>query len=348
MKPDRVVGIAGFGGYVPTHRIATRDILMVWPSSRGAAGVEEKAVCGLDEDVATMCIEAGYEAMSRALLEPGVVGACWVGSESAPYGAKPCAVIVGEALGVTPNVIAADVQFACKSGSEAMQAAIGFVGSRMVDAALAMGADAAQSRPGDALEVTAGCGAAAFVFADGERSVALVEGCASYVTDCSDFYRRQGARYPQHAGRFTGEPGYFAHIKGAVGRLLLDMGATPRDFSHVVFHQPLPRFVEAIAEELGFVRCQYEQGLIARRIGNCYAASSLLGLVAVLDVAQPGQKILLASYGSGAGSDAIAFSVTDRIVERQRIGLSLAWHLARRRVLKGYGQYARLSGKVMR
>ena len=200
MRPHGV-GIAGFGGYVPAYRIATREILAVWPSSRGNAGVEEKAVCGPDEDVTTMCIEAGREALKRSRLAAEAVGACWVGSESAPYGAKPAATVVAAALGFTPNVVAADVQFACKSGSEAMQAAIAFVGAGMVQGAMAMGADAAQSRPGDALEVTASCGAAAFVFAQGEESLAIVEASVSHVSDCADFYRRQGARYPQHAGR---------------------------------------------------------------------------------------------------------------------------------------------------
>ena len=87
----------------------------------------------------------------------------WVGSESHPYAVKPTSTIVAEAIGAVPNTQAADWQFACKAGTEAMQAAIGFVGSGMAHYALAIGMDTAQGRPGDALEYTAGAGGAAFL-----------------------------------------------------------------------------------------------------------------------------------------------------------------------------------------
>src|SRR5262249_60635911 len=88
-------------------------------------------------------------------------------------------------------------------------------------------------------------------------------------------------------------------------------GAEPKQYAHAVFHQPVPKFVERAAQELGFTEEQVRVGLVARRMGNAYAGSSLLGLAAVLDVARPGERIFFCSYGSGAGSDAFSFQITD-------------------------------------
>ena len=346
MRSRRPVGIAGWGAYVPRYRVRTAAISAAWrPRGAAAAAVAEKSVAGPDEDVVTMAIEAARTALDRAGLEPSDVGAVWVGSESKPYAVKPSATLVAEAVGITPAVVAADMEFACKAGSEAMQAAVAFVGAEMVPAALAIGMDTAQSRPGDALEYTAGCGGAAFLFAAAERAAAVVEASVSHVTDTPDFFRREGAAYPEHGGRFTGEPSYFEHTLAASRRLLAEVGAAPGDYAHAVFHQPVPKFVERAAAELGFTAAQIATGLLAPRMGNAYAGSSLLGLAAVLDVARPGERIFFCSYGSGAGSDAFSFAVTDRIAERRR-GPRVDDYLDRRREIADYGQYLRLRRKI--
>ena len=348
MRSNRAVGIAGYGAYVPRLRVRTADISATW-RARGAAApaVAEKSVPGPDEDVVTMAIEAARTALDRAGTDPDTIGAIWVGTESKPYAVKPSATIVAEALGITPHVVAADMEFACKAGSEAMQAAVAFVGSGMVEAAIAIGMDTAQSKPGDALEYTAGCGGAAYLFASAEEALAVVEASISHVTDTPDFFRREAAHYPEHGGRFTGEPSYFRHTLAASRKLLAEVGAEAKDFTHAVFHQPVPKFVERAAAELGFSRQQIRTGLVAPRMGNAYAGSSLLGLAAVLDVAKPGDRIFFCSYGSGAGSDAFSFRVTERIEERRR-GPVVIDYLERRRVVEGYGPYLRLRGKIQR
>ncbi|MBC7813777.1 MAG: hydroxymethylglutaryl-CoA synthase, partial [Burkholderiales bacterium] len=52
--------------------------------------------------------------------------------------------------------------------------------------------------------------------------------------------------------------------------------------------------------------------------GNVYSGSCMLGLTAILDIAKPGDRILMISYGSGAGSDAFDMRVTERILDVQR------------------------------
>jgi hydroxymethylglutaryl-CoA synthase len=43
-----------------------------------------------------------------------------------------------------------------------------------------------------------------------------------------------------------------------------------------------------------------------------------VGLAAVLDVAKPEERILIVSYGSGAGSDAYLFRTTNQLIEKRQ------------------------------
>lgn len=345
MKPDRPVGIVGYGAYVPRYRIPAAEIAKMWKGGEGGVPVKEKSVNGLDEDVVTMSIEAARNAMLRAGINPQEIRAVWVGSESHPYAVKPTSTIVAEAIGAVPNTQAADWEFACKAGTEAMQAAIGFVGSGMARYALSIGMDTAQGRPGDALEYTAAAGGAAMLIGPAAEAVALIHGSYSYVTDTPDFWRRAKAQYPSHGDRFTGEPAYFAHITGAAEAIMGALNRQASDYAWAVFHQPNAKFPERVAEQLGFTKAQIAPGLLSPRIGNTYAGSTMIGLTAVLDIAQPGDRILIVSYGSGAGSDAFDFEVTDRLLEVRDRATATETYISRRTVID-YATYTRFRDKL--
>lgn len=345
MRPIREVGIVGYGAYIPCYRISAAEISRVWKMGEDTLHLEEKSVPGLDEDTATIAIEAARNALRRAQIDAGRLRAIWLGSESKPYAVKPTATIVAEALGATPHTSAADWEFACKAGTEAMQAAFGFVGSGMAEYAMAIGADTAQGRPGDQLEYTAGAGGAAFVVGPRQESMAYLEGSYSYVSDTPDFFRRPHQDYPTHGSRFTGEPAYFTHSIMAVRQLMGDLGYTPQDYDKVVFHQPNSKFPVRLAKRLGFAPEQYEDGLLVSVVGNTYAASSALGLAAILDKADVGNRILLASFGSGAGSDAFSFVTTD-LITRGRNPLPTVGDYVNRRREIDYARYARHRGKL--
>jgi hydroxymethylglutaryl-CoA synthase len=346
MKPIRDVGIVGYGAYVPRYRISGEEISRVWKMGEETVHLEEKAVPGLDEDTTTIAIEAARNALRKAELEPSRLGAIWLGSESKPYSVKPTATIVAEAVGATPDTMAADWEFACKAGTEALQAAIGFVGSGMADYAMAVGADTAQGRPGDQLEYTAGAGGAAFIVGPKEDCMAYLEGSQSYVTDTPDFFRRPNQQYPTHGNRFTGEPAYFTHTIMAARGLMDALGYGPEAYDRVIFHQPNSKFPIRVAQRLGFVEDQYRDGLLVPFVGNTYAASSGIGLAAVLDKADPGQRILLASYGSGAGSDAFSFVTTARITRGRNPIPQVSDYVKRRKEID-YACYARQRGKLV-
>ncbi|MGQ9625649.1 MAG: hydroxymethylglutaryl-CoA synthase [Anaerolineae bacterium] len=346
MKPIRDVGIVGYGAYVPRYRLPAAEVARVWRGGQDSLPIKEKAVPGLDEDVVTMSIEAARNALHRANgVDPKEIRAVWVGSESHPYAVKPTSTIVAEAVGAVPETQAADLEFACKAGTEAFQAAMGFVGSGMARYALIIGADTAQGRPGDELEYTAGAGGAAFLLGPAEESLALVEASYSYVSDTPDFFRRPYQHYPQHGYRFTGEPAYFKHILAAAQKLMEELGRKAQDYAYAVFHQPNTKFPLKAGKALGFSREQLEPGLLVPEIGNTYAGSSLIGLAAVLDIARPGDKILLVSFGSGAGSDAFSLVATDLITERQKRAPATRAYIARRKEID-YGTYVRFRKKL--
>lgn len=345
MKPAKEVGIVGYGAYIPRYRLPASEVARVWMGGEAPLPIKEKAVAGLDEDTATISIEAARNALRRANISPKEIGAVWVGTESKPYAVKPTSTIVAEAIGATPEVLASDFEFACKAGTEAIQSAIGLVGSGMTRYALVIGADTAQGRPGDELEYTVGAGGAAYIIGPGEESLAIFEATYSYVTDTPDFFRRPYQRYPTHGGRFTGEPAYFKHTISAARGLMKELGRKADEYAYAVFHQPNRKFPIRAAKKLGFSMEQIEKGLLVSEIGNVYAGSSMLGLTAILDEAKPGEKILLVSYGSGAGSDAISLVVTDLIEERRKLAPPTHDYIARRKEID-YAMYVRYAKKL--
>ena len=342
MKSSRPSAILGYGAYIPLYRIPTSEIARVWKGS-GSGPNAEKAVASMDEDTVTMAIEAARQAMRMAGTTD--LGAIFVGTESKPYAVKPTSTIVAQALG-QHYTLAADLEFACKAGTEAIQVITGLVGSGMIEAGLAIGMDTAQGRPGDDLEYGAASGGAAYVIGkNGKDAIALIDCSTSFVSDTADFWRRAHEKYPRHLSRFTGEPAYFYHIESSVKALFKETGHKPSDFAYAVFHQPNPRFPVEVATRLGFTLEQVKTGLLNPTIGNTYAGSSPIGLAAVLDEAKPGDKILLASFGSGAGSDAFCIEVLDGIKKTRGVNPTVK-SMIQRGLKIDYATYSKFRDKL--
>lgn len=311
------VGIVGFGGYVPRYRIRLEEIAGVRGKDgkkiAAALGVKQKAVADNDEDAVTMAVEAGKRALERAKIQGQKIGAVLIGSESHPYAVKPSGTIVADTLGIDEEYYCADLEFACKAGTTGMLMIAGMIEAGMIDCGLAIGADAAQAEPGDVLEYTAGAGAAAVIL--GNKNYpwhAQLEMSDSLNTDTADFWRRPGESYPQHAGRFTGEPGYFYHVVEATERFLKQSKRKVASFDHVILHMPNAKFPARAALRLGVTKEQLQVGFLVGEIGNPYSASAMLGLVSVLEQARAGERVLMTSYGSGAGSDVMSFKIIKR------------------------------------
>lgn len=346
-----MAGIIGWGADIPRHRIKVEEIAKVWgadaPSYKRGLMLYEKSVPGTDQDTITFSVEAAWRALARAGISGSDIGAVYIGSESHPYAVKPSGTIVAEAIGAVPVCHSADFEFACKAGTEAMFVGYSQVKAGTVEYVLAIGADTSQGAPGDALEYSASAGAAAFIMGEGNE-VATIDYEYSYMTDTPDFWRREYEHYPRHASRYTGEPAYFKHTLGAANGILERAGMKAEDFAYCVFHQPNGKFPLRAAKALGFTKKQHETGWLVPWLGNTYSGASPIGLTAILDVARPGDRILMVSYGSGAGSDAFIFTVTERVLDVQNRADHTRALLDENKRYLDYGTYAKHRGKILR
>jgi len=318
VKPKKeydLPGIVGYGVYASRFRIREGKI--------------ERSVPFIDENSITAAVEAGKLALIHSGLDSSSVGKIYVGSESNPYAVKPIASKVSQVLGLgealdecVQGVDAVDTEFACKAATSMFKDAVALVNYPKSDInhAMVIGTDNSQAaprdQPGGELDYFVGFGAASFLFGKNDV-IAEIEGWYSCTSDTPDFWRRDGEPYPMHGGRFTGDPAYFKHVRKSAQKLMGKLNLKPEDIRYFVSHQPNIQFPIRIAKEIGFKEEQYNTGLLVSKFGNTYSGASPIGLAAVLDVAKPDERILVASYGSGAGSDAYSLVTTNQIGEKR-------------------------------
>jgi len=315
-KEYETPGIVGYGVYVPRFRIKEPRM--------------ERAVPFIDEDAITAAVEAGKLALIHSGIDQTLIGKVYVGSESNPYAVKPIASKVAQVLRLgeedktegLQSVDAIDAEFACKAATSMFKDATALVyyPRAHMSYAMVIGTDNSQAAPrneiGGELDFFVGYGSSAFIFGK-QDVIAEVEGWFSCTSDTPDFWRRDLQPYPRHGGRFTGEPAYFKHTTKAAKKLMETLGLQISDIDYFVPHQPNISFPVKVAKALGFKEDQYMLGLQVARFGNTYSGASPIGLAAVLDKAEPDQRILLVGYGSGAGSDAYSLVTTSQIKEKR-------------------------------
>jgi len=309
-------GIVGYGVYTSRFRYKEPTI--------------ERAVPFLDEDAITAAVEAGKMALIQSGIDYSLVNKVYVGSESNPYAVKPIASKVAQVLKLGEEdktegiqyVDAIDTEFACKAATSVFKDAASLVYyPENHDAyAIVIGTDNSQAaprgEPGGELDFFVGFGGCCFIFGM-QDVIAELEGWHSCTSDTPDFWRRDLEPYPSHGGRFTGDPAYFKHVAKAASKLMEKLRLQPSDVDYFVSHQPNLNFPTRVAAQLGFKEEQFLPSLQVAKFGNCYSGASPIGLAAVLDQAKPDDRILLTSYGSGAGSDAYSFITTSQLPEKR-------------------------------
>jgi 3-hydroxy-3-methylglutaryl CoA synthase len=352
-----VAGIIGYGAHLPFTRIKVEEIHKVWRNTsldklKNVLMVHERAVLQPNEDTVTLAVAAAREALAQSGVDREEINAIFLGTCTNPYDSRPSVTIVSEAIGTSPHCMSADIQFSGKSGTTAIQVCLGLVKSGMAKVGLAIASDTINRHtcPGRIYEYTASAGAAAFLIGAEEPVVEIV-GSASYASDLSDFFRVEGERYIQSIGAGgelfpAWEIGFVDHVLHAGEALMKEMNLTPKDYRYAVFQQPYGFAPFAVGERLGFTRAQIEPGVVAPMIGDCGSASALLGLIAVLGQAKKGDRIFLASYGFGAGSDALSLEATSAL-EAKRAKVPLSAYLYDKKTMVDYATACRLEYKYM-
>jgi hydroxymethylglutaryl-CoA synthase len=354
---DTPVGIASYGAYIPKLRISVEEIWRVWDNTilsmlKEQLLISERVVLSPDEDTVTMAVEAGRQALDRWNGHYQGMGGLYLGTCTNPYDSRPSSTILAEAFGDNRWIDCADIQFSTKSGTKALQMGRAMVLSGSMDYAMAIGSDTMNrhTAPGTMQEYAASAAAAAFIVGRGpDEIVAEVGPFITVVSDLSDLFRLDGERYIRSGGMSALESGIglFKHVSQAVLAYFNKYDCKPKDFDCLVFQQPFGVVPVALALRLGFSMDQVIPGIIAYELGDVGSASALISLAAILDEAEPGQKILVASYGFGAGADVTVVTVTENIRKYRRNSLTVRQQIQNKEYVD-YAKAMKYEGKYMK
>jgi len=335
------VGILGYGVYIPRYRINKSEYVKAW-GRFAAAGVEEKAVPGFDEDPTTMAVEASMNALKHAKIDASKLNAIYFASTSSPYAEKLASSTIAMALGAPPRVSVSDFTSSTMAGTSALLMSLDFVASGRGSFALVTASDCPYADPSDFLEHPLGAGAAAFVVGKGTPMATIEASDCATIEALGERFRKKGEKSIETLGIPAYTQTVIVNTVASSVKALMDKtGRKPGDFSSVVLPQFDGRLPSRIARKTGFEEAQFISSMIVSQVGDAGAASPLIGLAKVLDEAKPGHKVLVASYGAGASSDAVSINVNEEIMKRKGSAPSVKDYLVDKQLID-YVQYLKI------
>ena len=308
-----MVGITSYGVHVPFYRLSRKAIgeAMGWFAPGGSAG--ERAMANYDEDSLSMAVNAGMSCLEG--LERNNVDGLYFSTTSAPYKLRGNAEIVATALDLYSGIKTADFANCTKSGTTALLLACDSIQAGSAKNILLCASDCRPCKAGSSQEQVYGDAAVALLLGK-DNVIATLEGWHSISYDFPDYWK-SGEETFEHSWeeRFVRDEGYTKFIPEAISGLLKKYSLTIKDFAKIIYACPHAREHANIGRALGAEASQIQDNMV-NAVGDTGAAYPLMMLVAALEDAKPGDKILVASYGGG--SDALFFQVTDRIKEMKK------------------------------
>ncbi|MBE0480259.1 MAG: OB-fold domain-containing protein [Dehalococcoidia bacterium] len=329
-----MVGITSYGAYIPLLRISRKTISAAtgWLGS-GTGLPGEKSVAGYDEDSITMAVAAAVDCLGGKDRES--MDELYFATTTSPYRERQSAVIIGTALDLRPEIRTADFSNSIKSGTTALLAALDSARAETRNI-MVCASDCRQGKAGGTQEQSCGDGAAAFTVGS-EEVIATLGGCYSLSYDFVDYWRTEGDRFDRvWEDRWIRDIGYSKFIPEAITGLLKKYNLDIKDFARVIYPCLYPREHAAIGKKLGAEPVQIQDQLFSS-VGDTGTAYPLMMLVAALEEAKPGERILLTSYGNGC--DVMFFEVTPAI-EKLRERRGTRKHIISKKELSSYQKYA--------
>ena len=327
-----MAGIVSYGAYVPIWRISRDEIAR----STGSASMGgERAVASWDEDSLTMAVEAGLDCLEGG--DPKEIDGLYFATVSSPYKEKQAAALIASALDLRKDIFTFDFTGSLRAGTLAMKAAVDSIEAGTANNVLVLAADARRAMPRSDTEQTYGDGAAALLLGKKERSIADIEGFSTVVDPIPGPWRRQEDTYPKVFDvRIDTRYGVLKDIPQAVTNLLEKHSLEAKDISKFALYSPDARSPKALAKSLGIDPKTQLQELLFRETGITGSAHCLLLLVASLELAQPKDMIICASYGEG--SDAILLRAADRL-EQEKGKHRGTKYVQSKKLLPSYGHF---------
>lgn len=333
-----MAGIASYGAYIPYFRLSRAEIGKAW-SGRGGPG--ERAVASYDEDSLTMAVAAARDCLKG--LDRSSVGGLYFACTTPPYKEKQSAALIAAVLGLAPEAVTMDFAGSLRSGTNALKAALDVVTAGSADNVLVCAADTRLGNPGGPAESSFGDGAAALLVS-AKNTVADVTQFVSRYYEIQDTWRADTDDFVRSAeDRFAMDEGYGRVMRDSVSATLKKAGLEPSDLAHFALNAPNSRQLSGIVKKLGFDEESQVKDVLQSGVGDTGSAASLMSLVAVLERAKSGEKILLASYGNGC--DTAVLEATQKIGSlKDRRGIQK--HLEAKAALPSYNKYLRWRGLV--
>jgi len=336
------IGISGYAVYIPRLRIKKEDYAKAW-GSFSAAGVSEKSVMGFDEDVLTAAAKVSKRALESVPTTPDKITRFALASTTPPYVEKLLSGTVMVSIGIPGHVFSSDHSSSTRAGTEALISGFEHIMANPKGMALVAAADSPMASMWDSIEHPLGAGSAAYVLS-GENLIAELEGHASFAGE--HFGERFKPRddemiHDLNVKKFS-ESSLITNTTKSASALLKKLGRTPEVYNHVVIQQPDARVPASVGGKLKFAEPQLAAALTANVLGDLGAASTPVSLAAALDVANVGDKIMVISYGSGAGSDALSF----RVVSDRKPAIKFKQEVDRKEYID-YIKYLKLKGAIL-